>query len=129
LQTPKTVAPKTKPQAVRFASLRRRATSKSEFRRHWSRNIDWALTNQQSISYRFARKAGCWYIFATVERPAVPYQSQRHIFPTMFPEINATKLPQIDTTAVDHKSMGQDIDGMRKLAVITREKFQTVFPL
>jgi len=40
-------------------------------------DIDWALANQQSISYRFARKEGCWYIFATVERPAVPYQSQR----------------------------------------------------
>ncbi|WP_448600814.1 IS200/IS605 family accessory protein TnpB-related protein, partial [Thermoleptolyngbya sp.] len=41
-------------------------------------DIDWALTNQQSISYRFARKAGRWYIYATVERPEVPYQSQRH---------------------------------------------------
>ena len=53
----------------------------------------------------------------------------RYIFPTIFPEINATKLPQIDTTAVDHKSIRQDIDEMRKLAVITRENFQTVFHL
>ena len=41
-------------------------------------DIDWTLQNQKSISYRFARKDGKWYIFATVDRPDIPYQSHRH---------------------------------------------------
>lgn len=35
------------------------------------------LKNSKAISYRFARKEGQWYLFATVERPEVPYQSHR----------------------------------------------------
>ncbi|MGG6294996.1 IS200/IS605 family accessory protein TnpB-related protein [Leptolyngbya sp. AN02str] len=36
------------------------------------------VQNSKAISYRFARKEGQWYLFATVERPEVPYQSHRH---------------------------------------------------
>lgn len=40
-------------------------------------DIDWALQNHKAVSYRFARKDGHWYLFATVDRPEVPCQSHR----------------------------------------------------
>lgn len=40
-------------------------------------DIDWARENHKAISYRFVRKNEQWYVFATVERPEVPYQSHR----------------------------------------------------
>ncbi|GAP99301.1 mobile element protein [Leptolyngbya sp. NIES-2104] len=40
-------------------------------------DIDWARENHKAISYRFAQKNEQWYVFATVERPAVPHQSHR----------------------------------------------------
>lgn len=40
-------------------------------------DIHACLQNSKAISYRFARKEGQWYLFATVERLEVPYQSHR----------------------------------------------------
>lgn len=40
-------------------------------------DIDWSLTNNKAISYRFSRRDGKWYIFATVDCPEVPYQSYK----------------------------------------------------
>ncbi|MGK7942574.1 MAG: IS200/IS605 family accessory protein TnpB-related protein [Crocosphaera sp.] len=37
--------------------------------------INWALDNQQALSYRFVHKKDRWYIFVTTEQIEVPYQS------------------------------------------------------
>ena len=39
--------------------------------------IDWALDNQQALSYRFVYKKGKWYIFCTTNQIEIPYQSNR----------------------------------------------------
>ncbi|MGK7946507.1 MAG: IS200/IS605 family accessory protein TnpB-related protein, partial [Microcystaceae cyanobacterium] len=39
--------------------------------------INWALDNQQALSYRFVHKKDKWYIFVTTEQIEVPYQSHR----------------------------------------------------
>ncbi|WP_243123453.1 IS200/IS605 family accessory protein TnpB-related protein [Thermaerobacter sp. FW80] len=36
-----------------------------------------ALASGQAISYRFVRKNGAWYVFATTERPAAPITTSR----------------------------------------------------
>lgn len=40
-------------------------------------DISFALENNKAITYRFASKNGRWYIFATVDRPEIPYQTHR----------------------------------------------------
>ena len=39
--------------------------------------INWALANQQALSYRWVQRKDKWYIFCTTEPIEVPYQSQR----------------------------------------------------
>ena len=39
-------------------------------------DINYALEKGKSLTYRFVRKNGKWYIFCTVERPQVPSQSR-----------------------------------------------------
>ncbi len=40
--------------------------------------IEAALAAGQAISYRFVRKDGVWYLFATTERPASERVTSRH---------------------------------------------------
>ena len=44
---------------------------------HGQETIDWALDNQQALSYRFVYKKDKWYIFCTTYQIEIPYQSNR----------------------------------------------------
>lgn len=40
-------------------------------------DIDWALSHSLPLHFRFVRKQGQWYIFCTINRPEIPYQSRK----------------------------------------------------